>query len=169
MLLASRIDGEIVGCDALQVYRGFAAAPAKPSRADRDRVPHHLIDVADPRRDFSLADYVRQADEAIHDIRSRGKLPIVVGGTGLYLRGLLKGIVAAPPRDPVLRERLRRMAARFGTPRLHRWLAKLDPDSAARLHVGDTQRLLRAVEVALKGPETWGGVLAAEGTWSRPG
>jgi tRNA dimethylallyltransferase len=169
VLLASRLDGEIVGCDALQVYRGFDAATAKPSLADRRRVPHHLIDVADPRTDYSLADYVRQADEAIRGIRSRGRLPIVVGGTGLYLRGLLKGVVPAPPRDPALRERLRRMADRFGAPRMHRWLRGLDPDSAARLHAGDTQRLLRALEVAIKGAETWGGVLAERGTWSRPG
>ncbi|HKQ62978.1 MAG TPA: isopentenyl transferase family protein, partial [Candidatus Polarisedimenticolaceae bacterium] len=91
--LAERLGGEIVNCDALQVYRGLDAATAKPSAGARRGIPHHLIDVADPRRDFSLADYVRQAEAAIAGIAARGRVPIVAGGTGLYLRGLLRGIV----------------------------------------------------------------------------
>jgi tRNA dimethylallyltransferase len=167
--VALRLRGEIVGCDALQVYRGFDAATAKPSHADRGRVPHHLVDMLDPRRDFSVADYVRRAERAISDIRSRGRVPLVVGGTGMYLRGLLKGVVAAPPRDPGLRARLRRMADRFGSERLHRWLGRLDPLSAERLHPGDTQRVLRAIEVALVGPGTWSETLQQRGTWDAPG
>ncbi len=129
-------------------------------------MPHHLIDCADPRRDFSLADYVRRADHAIEQIRARGHVPVVVGGTGLYLRGLLRGIVEAPARDPALRERLRGMARRFGTARLHRWLGGLDPASAARLPSGDRQRILRALEIALLGPGTWSDTLREQGTWA---
>ncbi len=124
------------------------------------------MDVADPRRDFSLADYVGLAEAAIEEIRGRGRVPVVVGGTGLYLRGLLRGIVAAPPRDELLRARLGRMAARFAPERLHRRLAGLDPESAARLHPGDTQRVVRALEVALSGGPTWSELLEREGTWA---
>lgn len=164
--VAGRLDGEIVGCDALQVYRGFDAGTAKPSPRQRRAVPHHLIDVADPHRDFSLAEYVRLAEEALSGIASRGRLPIVVGGTGLYLRGLLRGVVHAPPRDAALRERLRRMAARRGLPRMHRWLRGLDPVSAARLHPGDRQRVLRALEVVLAGGEPLGRAIERRGTWA---
>src|SRR5262249_21148465 len=153
--VARRLDGEIVACDSMQVYRGFDAATAKPAPAERAAVPHHLIDVADPRRDFSLAEYVALADMAIAEIAARGRVPIVVGGTGLYLRGLLRGIVDAPPRRPELRERLRRMAARHGAPRLHRWLTTLDPASARRVTPLDVQRILRGLEIALEGGETW--------------
>ena len=163
------MDGEIVGCDALQVYRGFDAATAKPTREDRALIPHWLVDVADPRRDYSLADYVRDADAAIAAILARGHVPIVVGGTGMYLRGLLKGIVPAPARDETLRARLRRMAARFGAPRLHRWLRHRDPLSAARVPPGDTQRVVRGLEVALTAGPTWGQRLATGGTWALAG
>ncbi len=164
MALAERIGGEIVGCDAVQVYRGFDAATAKPSADARRRVRHHLVDIADPRRDYSLADYLRDADAAIAEVASRGAAPIVVGGTGLYLRGLLKGVVEAPARDPALRDRLRAMIGRFGAPRLHRWLARLDPGSSARLERGDAQRIVRALEIAIRG-EPWSRRLAREGTW----
>lgn len=163
------LGGEIVGCDALQVYRGFDAATAKPSREDRARVPHHLVDVADPRRDYSLADYVRDAEEAVAGIAARGRVPIVAGGTGMYLRGLLRGIVGAPPRDERLRRRLRAMAERFGAERLHRWLAGLDPGSAARLPRRDTQRIVRALEIALAHAGTWSERLEREGTWALAG
>jgi len=166
VLVAERIGGEVIGCDALQVYRGFDVATAKPSAEQRSRVPHHLIDVADPRADFSVADYVRLAEEAVAQIASRGRAAIVVGGTGMYLRGLLRGLVPAPPRDPRLRQRLRVMAARFGTPRLHRLLARIDPASAQRLPPGDTQRVVRALEVAFAGPSTWSVTLRELGTWS---
>jgi tRNA dimethylallyltransferase len=164
--VAERLGGEIVGCDALQVYRGLDAATAKPTRRERERVPHWLIDIADPRSDYSLADYVRDADAAIAAILARGRVPIVVGGTGMYLRGLLKGIVATPPRDEALRERLRGMASRFGTARLHRLLASIDPASAARLGPADAQRVIRALELALSSGETWSAALLRMGTWS---
>jgi tRNA dimethylallyltransferase len=128
-------------------------------------VPHHLVDVADPRTSFTLGDYVNLAEAAMAGIASRGKVPVVVGGTGMYLRGLLRGIVASPPADPLLRERLRRMAARFGSPRLHRWLARLDAGSAARLLPGDAQRVTRALEGALAGTP-WSRALREQGTWS---
>ncbi len=158
----------MVGCDALQLYRGFDVATAKPSWEERRRVAHHLVDVADPRRDFSVADYVRLAERAIEEIQGRGRLPLVVGGTGMYLRGLLRGIVPGPARIPFLRERLRRLAARHGAPRLHRWLLHLDADSARRLPQGDTQRIVRALEVALSGEPTWSATLRSHGTWSGP-
>jgi tRNA dimethylallyltransferase len=166
ILVAEAIGGEIVGCDALQVYRGFDVATAKPTRDERRSVPHWMIDVADPREDYSLADYVGDADAVITAIRSRGNVPIVVGGTGMYLRGLLKGIVAAPARDAALRDRLRAMAGRFGTARLHRWLGRLDPASALRVPPGDAQRVIRALELAVGIGPNWSDRLAASGTWS---
>jgi tRNA dimethylallyltransferase len=165
LIVARRIGGEIVGCDALQVYRGLDTATAKPSASQRALIPHHLVDVADPRRDFSLADYVRAAEKAVREIDRRGSVPLVVGGTGLYLRGLLRGIIPAPDRDAALRDRLRRMSRRFGTARLHRCLRGLDEESANRLPPNDTQRIVRALELALSG-ETWSARLRREGTWA---
>ncbi len=127
------------------------------------------MDVADPRRDYTLADYVRDADAAIGAILARGRVPVVAGGTGMYLRGLLKGIIAAPPRDEALRARLRGLVARFGTPRLHRLLAKVDAGSAARVEPEDAQRVIRALELALPSGGSWSGRLAREGTWSDTG
>jgi tRNA dimethylallyltransferase len=164
--VAEAVGGEIVGCDALQVYRGFDVATAKVPAEERRSIPHWLIDVADPREDYSLADYIADADAAISGIRSRGNVPIVVGGTGMYLRGLLKGIVAAPARDEGLRARLRALGVRFGVPRLHRWLAHLDPASAARVPRGDAQRVIRALELAVGAGPSWSDRLAEGGTWS---
>lgn len=164
--MAERIGGEIVGCDALQVYRAFDVATAKPTQEQRARVRHYLVDVADPLEDFTVARFVRLAERAIGEIRARGRIPLVVGGTGMYLRGLLRGLVAAPARDAVLRDRLRRIASRSGSARLHRLLARLDPGSAERLPPGDTQRVVRALEVALAGEATWSQTLRERGTWS---
>lgn len=155
-----------MGCDALQLYRGFDVATAKPSEEERAQAPHHLVDVIDPLRDFNLADYVRAADDAIGEIRSRGRVPIVAGGTGLYLRGLLRGVVDSPPRDERLRRRLRDVARRRGSASLHHWLTRLDPESAARVASGDTQRIVRAMELALSGDSTWSRRLRDEGTWA---
>jgi len=164
--LAERLDGEIVGCDALQVYRHFDAGTAKPTARDRLRAPHHLLDHVEPSRDYSLADYVDEAGRAIAEIRGRGRVPLVVGGTGMYLRGLLRGIVDAPPRDSALRERLRRVGARRGTPSLHRWLSRRDPASAVRISPNDAQRVIRALELALGGGSTWSERLRRQGTWN---
>ncbi|HEV8703209.1 MAG TPA: tRNA (adenosine(37)-N6)-dimethylallyltransferase MiaA [Candidatus Polarisedimenticolia bacterium] len=142
-----RFAGEVVGVDSMQVYTGLDRGTAKPGPDVRRRVPHHGIDLADPRRDFSLGDFVRAGGLAIESIRRRGRLPVLVGGTGLYLRGLLKGIVAAPRRDEAIRARLRDLAERRGTPHLHRLLRRVDRQAAARLPPGDRQRLVRALEV----------------------
>jgi tRNA dimethylallyltransferase len=142
------------------------AATAKPTAEQRERVPHHLVDCVDPRRDFNMADYVREADRIIAGIAARDRVPIVAGGTGMYLRGLLRGVVDAPPRDDRLRERLHAIAERRGAPRLHRWLSKLDPGSAERLPPGDGQRIVRALELALSGDETWSERLRREGSWA---
>jgi tRNA dimethylallyltransferase len=167
--IAERVGGEIVGCDALQVYRGFDAATAKPDASDRLRVRHHLVDCVDPRRDFSLADYVVRADAAITDIRCRGRVPLVVGGTGMYLRGLLRGVVDAPPRDEDLRARLHARLERDGPERLHRLLERFDPETARRVAPADVQRVVRALEVALADGESLGERIARRGTWGRAG
>lgn len=149
------------------MYRGFDAATAKPSREDRARIPHHLVDVADPRDDYDLGVFVRAADRAIAEIVERGRVPVVVGGTGMYLRGLLRGVVAVPPRDRERRRRLRGIVERGGTARLHRLLLRLDPGSAERVAPTDIQRLVRALEIALGPGPRWSERLLAEGRWDR--
>jgi len=166
LALAQRLDGEIVGCDALQVYRGFDTATAKPTCEERERVAHHLIDHIPPERFYTLAEFVREADAAIREIRMRSRLPIVVGGTGMYFRGLMRGILEVPPRNAKRRTRLLDMAGRFGTPRLHRWLGSLDSASAQRVATGDTQRVVRALDLALSGQPNWGTRLRQEGSWN---
>jgi len=145
--LAEAQGGEIVSCDSLQVYRGLDVGSAKPTPAERRRVPHHLLDVVDPDEPFSAADYARRARVALAAIRERGAAPFVVGGTGLYLRALLRGLFAGPSRDEALRGRLEAMAERHGERRLHRWLARVDPASAARIEAADRVRVVRALEV----------------------
>ena len=145
--LARERGGEIVSCDSLQVYRGLDVGSAKATPEERAAVPHHLVDVADPGGAFSAADYARLAREALGGIRSRGKLPIVAGGTGLYLRALLQGLFAGPSRDDALRARLEAAADRFGDARVHRLLARVDPEAAARIRPRDRVRVVRALEV----------------------
>ena len=145
--LAEAAGGEIVSCDSLQVYRGLDIGSAKPSRAERARVPHHLIDVVDPDEPFTAAEYARRARAAVADIAARGRRPLIVGGSGLYLRALLTGLFAGPSRDEALRRRLEQMADRFGDARLHRLLRHVDPEAAARIDVRDRVRVIRALEV----------------------
>jgi tRNA dimethylallyltransferase len=145
--LAAALHGEIVSCDSLQVYRGLDIGSAKPTAAERDLVRHHLVDVVDPDQPFSAADYARLAREALRDIRSRGRLPLVVGGTGLYLQALLHGLFDGPARDAELRARLERIADRRGDAFLHRWLARRDPEAATRIGANDRVRVVRAFEV----------------------
>ena len=154
MSLAQRLSGEIVSCDSVAVYRNFEIGTAKPSRDDRARVPHHLIDVADPGEPFTAGEYARHARAAIREITQRGHLPIVVGGTGLYLRALVEGLFPGPQRSDELRERLRSRATERGSNHLHRILQRLDPASAAKIHPNDAPKLVRAVEVCLtaRGP-----------------
>jgi tRNA dimethylallyltransferase len=142
-----RFGGEVISVDSMQVYRGLDAATSKPAREERARVPHHGIDLVDPGRDFSLGDFVRSAERAIDGIWERGRLPVLVGGTGLYLRGLLRGVAEAPRRSPRLRARLEALAARRGVPWLHRMLRRVDPATASRLMARDRQRIARALEV----------------------
>ena len=149
MRLADRLDGEIVNADALQAYRGLDVGTAKPSIVDRQRVPHHLIDILDPDEVYSAGEFARRARAAIEEIRGRGRLPLVVGGSGLYLRALLEGISPLPPKDPQTRHHLDERLAEEGLPALARQLAELDPDAAERLSATDSQRVLRALEVAL--------------------
>ena len=145
--LALTHGGEIVSCDSLQVYRGLDIGSAKPTAQERLRVPHHLVDVADPAEDFSAAEYARRARAAVRDIADRGRLPLVVGGSGLYLRALLQGLFDGPSRDEALRRRFEAMAGRFGGARLHRLLGRVDPEAAARLDPHDRVRVVRALEV----------------------
>jgi tRNA dimethylallyltransferase len=145
--LARARSGEIVSCDSLQLYRGLDIGSAKPSREERAEVRHHLVDVADPDEAFSAASYARLAREALADIAARGRLAIVAGGTGLYLRALLQGLFEGPSRDERLRGRLDALAARFGDARLHRRLARVDPEAAARIPPRDRVRVVRALEV----------------------
>jgi tRNA dimethylallyltransferase len=164
--VAKILDGEIVGCDSLQVYRGLDAATAKPTGAARRAVPHHLVDCVDPRTDYTMADYVRAADHAIEGVAARERVPLVVGGTGLYLRGLLRGFIDAPGRDAALRGRLRRIVARGGADRLHAWLRRRDAETARRIPATDVQRLVRATELVYKSGESWSDRLREGGTWS---
>ena len=147
LALARERGGEVVSCDSLQVYRGLDIGSAKAAAEERAAVPHHLLDVVEPDQDFSAADYARLARAALDDIAARGRLPIVAGGTGLYLRALRRGLFAGPSRDPDLRRRLEGIAQRRGDARLHRLLARVDPESAARIETGDRLRVIRALEV----------------------
>jgi tRNA dimethylallyltransferase len=147
--LARRFGGEIVSCDSTAVYRGFDIGTDKVPLAEQGGVPHHLVDVADPTDEYSAARYAREAAAAVRDISARGRLPIVVGGTGLYYRALTRGFFPGPARDTPLRARLDRIADRRGPERLHRLLARVDPPSAARIQPRDRKRLVRALEVYL--------------------
>ena len=139
--------GEIVSCDSLQVYRGLDIGSAKATAEERREVPHHLLDVVDPDQDFSAAEYARRARAALADIAGRGRLPVVAGGTGLYLRALVDGLFAGPPREGALRARLTGLARRFGDRRLHRLLLRVDPEAARRIQPRDRVRVVRALEV----------------------
>jgi len=147
MRLAREHGGEIVSCDSLQVYRGLDIGSAKATAAERREVPHHLMDVVDPSEPFSAADYARLGRQALADIAARGRLAIVAGGTGLYLRALLEGLFEGPARDEQLRRRLEGLADRFGVERLHRVLRRADPVAAARIQPQDRVRMVRALEV----------------------
>jgi tRNA dimethylallyltransferase len=157
--LAEQFAGEIISCDSVAVYRHFEIGTAKPSREERARIPHHLIDVAEPGEAYTAGEYARQARTDLNEIRSCGHLPIVVGGTGLYLRALLEGLFPGPQRSDELRKRLRARAAERGSEYLHRILSRVDPPAAANIHANDTPKLVRAIEVCLtaRGPmsELW--------------
>ena len=149
LALGERFGGEIVSCDSVAVYRGMELGTAKPTAEERVRVPHHLIDVVEPDRPFTAGEYSRAARAALKEIAERGRLPIVTGGTGLYLRALTEGLFAGPERQQDLRARLEQSRQRHVEGWLHRLLARLDPASARRIHANDTAKLIRAIEVCL--------------------
>ncbi len=149
LALAGRFGGEIVNCDSVALYRELVAGTAKPSAAQRARAPHHLLDVAELSEYVTAGDYARRARAVLAEIRERGRMPILVGGTGLYLRALIEGLFVGPPRSEELRERLRERAAERGSSHLHRMLKRLDPAAAASIHAHDAPKLIRAVEVCL--------------------
>ena len=145
--LAGRIGGEIVALDSMTVYRGMNVGTAKPTAADRARVPHHLIDVLDPWESLTVAWWLAQAEAACADITARGKRPIFVGGTPFYLKALLHGLFDGPPADADIRRALEADAARDGNAAVHARLAAVDPKTATRLHPNDVRRVVRALEV----------------------
>ncbi|HVZ83864.1 MAG TPA: tRNA (adenosine(37)-N6)-dimethylallyltransferase MiaA [Terracidiphilus sp.] len=149
LALGERFGGEVVSCDSVAVYRGMDLGSAKPTALERARLPHHLIDVADPDAPFTAGAYSRAARAALRGIAARGRLPIVTGGTGLYLRALTEGLFAGPQRQEALRARLKRSHEKHGKGWLHRVLQRLDAVSAERIHTNDAAKLMRAIEVCL--------------------
>ncbi len=159
LAIARRFHGEIVNCDSVAMYREFEIGTAKPSAAERAEIPHHLVDCTDPLSDVSAGEYARQARQILREIEQRKKLPIVSGGTGLYLRALLEGLFPGPQRNGALRNeelrnQLRARAEKYGIERLHRILRRLDAASADRIHVNDLPKVIRAIEVCLAARKT---------------
>jgi tRNA dimethylallyltransferase len=146
---AQKFNGEIVNCDSVAMYREFDIGTAKPSAAERARAPHHLFDFVEPTLFMTAGEYARQSRQALAEINSRQRLPIVVGGTGLYLRALLEGLFPGPQRSEELRDRLRESAASRGPNHLHRVLRRLDRAAAEKVHANDIPKLIRAIEVCL--------------------
>jgi tRNA dimethylallyltransferase len=147
LALAERFGGEIVSCDSTAVYRGFDIGTDKVGVAQRKGIPHHLIDVVEPEEEYTAARYARDAAAAIRGIYTRGRLPILAGGTGFYYRALTRGLFPGPARDPALRQRLERTASRRGVQFVHRMLQRVDPPSACRIQPNDLKRVIRALEV----------------------
>lgn len=145
--LAKRFSGEIINADSQQVYRGLDVGTGKPSDADQQLIPHHLYDRVAPDEQLDAATWAADAQKCIDEISSRGRLPIVVGGTGLWMRTLYKGLVDAPPRDDAVRSRLEQEISELGLAALHSRLAQVDPQSASRIHSTDPVRVIRALEV----------------------
>jgi len=149
LALAERFHGEIVNCDSVAMYREFDIGTAKPTPSERARASHHLLDWVAPTSHITAGDYARRAREVLEEIKTRGHLPILVGGTGLYQRALLEGLFPGPQRSEELRERLRERADGCGSKYLHRILRRLDRAAAEKIHANDTPKLIRAIEVCL--------------------
>lgn len=145
--LARRLGGEIVSCDSMQIYRGMDIGTAKPTKEEMEGIPHHLLDVAECDKPFSSADYVRLASDCIKEISSRGVLPILCGGTGLYLDALLRGGFEEGESNPARRQELMEFASLHGNRALHDRLAEIDPESAASIHENNVKRVIRAIEI----------------------
>ena len=163
LAVAERFNGEIVSCDSVAVYRGMELGTAKPTREERARVRHHLIDVTMPDKAFTAGEYSRLARAALKEIAARGRLPIVTGGTGLYLRALTEGLFAGPARQEELRARLRLSAQKRGSAWLHRLLTRMDEKTAERIHANDTAKLIRAIEVCVAAQRPMSTILGGEG------
>ncbi len=151
--LAEEFDGEILSCDSVAVYREMEIGTAKPTHEERALIQHHMIDIAWPDEACTAGDYSRQARETLTAITERDHLPIVAGGTGLYLRALVDGLFPAPPQKEGRRDRLRKLATTRGPAYLHRLLSRLDPTAAAAIHVNDVPKVIRAIEVSLAADE----------------
>ena len=147
LTLAHRYNGEIINCDSTAVYRGFDIGTDKVPPSARGGIPHHLIDIAHPTDEYTAADYARDASHELRAIQARGRLPIVVGGSGLYYRALTRGLFPGPSRNAELRARLEEVAGRRDVTFLHRMLERIDPESARRIMPRDLKRLVRALEV----------------------
>jgi tRNA dimethylallyltransferase len=145
--LAERLHAEILSLDSMAIYRGMDVGTAKPSAAEQERVPHHLIDLVDPWEEFTVADYLAAAVRCCERIVSRGGIPLFVGGTGFYLRSLLRGIFQGPPADEQVRRQLEARYDTEGADTLYTELARLDPAAAEKLHPNDKRRIVRALEV----------------------
>ncbi|HXJ79356.1 MAG TPA: tRNA (adenosine(37)-N6)-dimethylallyltransferase MiaA, partial [Candidatus Methylomirabilis sp.] len=148
--LGAALSMEAVNADSRQIYRGMDIGTGKPTPEERAVLPHHLIDVADPHERYHVARFRTEALEALAGIRERRRLPVLVGGTGLYVRALLKGLKPAPPADPALRRELEAYADAHGASALHARLCRLEPEAARRLHPNDRVRIIRAIEVRLR-------------------
>ena len=149
IFLAQKFSGEVVACDSTQLFRGFDIGTAKPSRTERQGVPHHLLDVLDPSEPSTAGGYRERALAVLADLRGRNKLPILTVGTGLYLRALLEGLADLPERSEKIRQRLRASAAQHGSGHLHRMLEHLDRAAARQIAAPDEQKLIRAIEICL--------------------
>jgi len=147
--LAQRLGGEILACDSTQIYRHFDIGTAKVPASEQGGIPHHLTDLLEPDQVFTAGEYRRQALAVLEDLRRRGKVPVITAGTGLYLRALLEGLAEAPTRSEELRDRLRERVRERGAEYLHRILARLDPETAARIAPRDTQKVIRAIEMRI--------------------
>ncbi len=145
--LAERFSGEVINADSMQVYRGMDIGTAKPSLEMRERIAHHLLDMVDPDQPFSAADFRREAERAVLEIHGRGKKVFIVGGTGLYIKALTKGLIDSPGGNEALREEMKETARHLGNLELYERLFRVDPDTANKLHPNDLVRIIRALEV----------------------
>src|SRR5215831_15710659 len=150
LYLAEHFNGEIVNYDSVQIFRYFNIGAAKASPEERERVPHHLIDIRDPTEVYNAGQYQRDAREVLQELTQRGKVPILVGGTGLYLRALTEGLFNGPQRSDYWRNRLEELAEKKSREHLHRLLKRLDPTSASRIMPRDKPKVIRALEVRLE-------------------
>jgi tRNA dimethylallyltransferase len=144
--LAEKLGGEIISADSMQIYRYMDIGTAKPTAEEQGRVPHHMIDIVDPDEDFDAVGFAQMAREKLMQLHQKGALPVVAGGTGLYIKALLQGLFHSNPVDPAIRERLNKEAAENGSSGLYERLQRVDPDTADRLHPNDAYRIIRALE-----------------------